>query len=203
MTEVRSRGRPRDPAADTAILRAGLQLFLERGFEGASIEQIAKRAGVGKLTVYRRWATKEELIAAAIEKLVANKVEWPSDEVIEQVSPFQLVEATLANAAQTAAAPEFRALVGRILGSAVSHPSLMATYWTHYVLPRRALARLLLERAREQGTVDTDADLDALTDMMAGAVMYRVLQPDPPDVSEMRRYLTALYRQVGLLPRPG
>lgn len=203
VTEVRSRGRPRDPAADTAILRAGLQLFLERGFEGASIEQIAKRAGVGKLTVYRRWATKEELIAAAIEKLVANKVEWPSDEVIEQVSPFQLVEATLANAAQTAAAPEFRALVGRILGSAVSHPSLMATYWTHYVLPRRALARLLLERAREQGTVDTDADLDALTDMMAGAVMYRVLQPDPPDVSEMRRYLTALYRQVGLLPRPG
>ncbi len=200
MTEVRSRGRPRDPAADAAILHTGLQLFIERGIEGASIEQIAKRAGVGKLTVYRRWSTKEELVAAAIEKLVANEVEWPSDEVIEQVSPYLLVQAALSNAAQTAAAPEFRALVARILGSAVSHPSLMATYWTHYVLPRRALAVLLLERAREQGTVAADADLDALIDMIAGAVMYRVLQPDPPDVSEMRRYLTALYRQVGLLP---
>ncbi len=200
MTEVRSRGRPRDPAADAAILHAGLQLFIERGIEGVSIEQIAKRAGVGKLTVYRRWSTKEELVAAAIEKLVANEVEWPSDEVIEQVSPYQLVQAALSNAAQTAAAPEFRALVARILGSAVSHPSLMATYWTHYVLPRRALAILLLERAREQGTVAADADLDVLIDMMAAAVMYRVLQPDPPDVSEMRRYLTTLYRQVGLLP---
>jgi AcrR family transcriptional regulator len=151
------------------------------------------------LTVYRRWSTKEELVAAAIEKLVANKAEWPSDEVIEQVSPYQLAEAALSNAAQTAAAPEFRALVARILGSAVSHPSLMSTYWTHYVLPRRALARQLLERACEQGTVAADADLDALIDMMAGAVMYRVLQPDPPDVTEMLRYLRALYRQVGLL----
>ena len=120
--------------------------------------------------------------------------------MIEQVSPYLLVQAALSIAAQTAAAPEFRALVSRILGSAVSHPSLMATYWTHYVLHRRALAILLLERAREQGTVAADADLDALIDMIAGAVMYRVLQPDPPDVSEMRRYLTALYRQVGLLP---
>jgi hypothetical protein len=36
--------------------------------------------------------------------------------------------------------------------------------------------------------------------MMAGAVIYRVLQPDPPDLAEMCRYLEALYRQAGLLP---
>ena len=63
MTQTRSRGRPRDPATDDAILRAGLALFIERGIEGASIEQIAKRAGVGKLTIYRRWPVKEDLIA--------------------------------------------------------------------------------------------------------------------------------------------
>jgi AcrR family transcriptional regulator len=200
MTQVRTRGRPRDPAADSAILRAGLQLFLERGIDGASIEQIAKRAGVGKLTVYRRWSTKEELVASAIENVMANEVKWPSSEVIEQVSPYELVEAALSDAAQAGAAPDFRALVARVLGSAVSHPSLMEKYWTHYVMPRRAIARLLLEQAREQGTVAADADLDVLIDMMAGAVMYRVLQPDPPDVTEMRRYLTALYRQIGLLP---
>ena len=124
-----------------AILRAGLELFIERGIEGASIEQIAKRAGVGKLTIYRRWPAKEDLIAAAIETLVANEVEWPSDEEIDQVSPYQLTEAALSKSAETAAAPEFRALVARILGSAVSHPSLMATYGKHYVLPRRAAGR--------------------------------------------------------------
>jgi AcrR family transcriptional regulator len=200
MTDIRSRGRPRDPAADAAILRAGLDLFIERGVEGASIEQIAKRAGVGKLTVYRRWSTKEELIAQAIETLVTNEVKWPSDEVIDQVSPQQLTEAGLSDAAETTAAPQFRALVARILGSTVSHPALMAKYWKHYVLPRRKLASRLLERAQQEGTVAVNADLDVLIDMMAGAVLYRVLQPNPPDAAEMRRYLRAIYRQAGLLP---
>ncbi len=45
-----------------------------------------------------------------------------------------------------------------------------------------------------------DADLDVLIDMIAGAVTYRVLQPNPPDAAEMLRYLEALHRQAGLLP---
>ena len=36
--------------------------------------------------------------------------------------------------------------------------------------------------------------------MIVGAITYRVLQPHPPDTEEMRRYLRAVYRQVGLLP---
>ena len=52
-----------------------------------------------------------------------------------------------------------------------------------------ALAAALLERARELGTVAADANPDVAIDMMVGAVTYRVLQPDPPDVDEMRRYL--------------
>ncbi|MFC7110976.1 helix-turn-helix domain-containing protein [Nonomuraea rubra] len=71
MTDRRGRGRPRDPETDAAILRAALELFIERGVEGTSMEQIAKRAGVGKLTVYRRWSTKEDLIAQAVEQTVS------------------------------------------------------------------------------------------------------------------------------------
>jgi Tetracyclin repressor-like, C-terminal domain/FAD binding domain len=154
----------------------------------------------GRPSRLQRWPTKEELIAQAIETLVARDVEWPTDEEIERGSPYRLVEAALPDAAETAAAPEFRALAARILGSSVSHPSLMATYWQHYVLPRRKLTARLLQRAQQDGTVAADADLDVLIDMMAGAVVYRVLQPDPPDAEEMRVYLRAVYRQVGLLP---
>jgi AcrR family transcriptional regulator len=200
MTAAQGRGRPRDPAADAAILRAGLELFVQRGIEGTSIEAIAKRAGVGKLTVYRRWSTKEQLIAAAIESTVASEVGWPPAEVIDEASPYELVEGALSNAANTVAAPEFRALMARVLGTAVSHPTLVATYWERYVLPRRELARRLLENARKLGTVKADTDPEILIDMMVGAVMWRVLQPDSPDADEMRRYLRAVYRQVGLLP---
>lgn len=80
----------------------------------------------------------------------------------------------------------------------MTYPALMSTYWQHYVLPRRVLATHLLERAQREGTVAADADLEVLPDMMVGAVMYRVLQPNPADEAEMRRYLTALYRQAGL-----
>lgn len=197
---TRARGRPRDPEADVAILRAALDLFIERGVEGTSIEQIAKRAGVGKLTVYRRWSSKEDLLPQAIEELVAQDVPWPTDEEIAASSPYELVEAALEAAASTATDARFRGLIARVLGSSVSHPALMESYWTHYLLPRRELTKRLLRRAQEAGTVPDDADLDVLIDMMAGAVMYRVLQPDPPDLTEMRRYLRAVYQQVGLLP---
>ncbi|MFI9591288.1 TetR/AcrR family transcriptional regulator [Nonomuraea sp. NPDC052265] len=199
MSASRGRGRPRDPETDAAILNAALELFVERGVEGTSMEQVAKRAGVGKLTVYRRWNSKEELLAQAIELWVRAEV-TPSAADVYALPPRDLVERVLPVAAETAASPEFRALVARIMGSAVSHPQLMAVYWEHYILPRRELAAAMLRRAQQDGMVAPDADLDVLIDMMAGAVTYRVLQPNPPDAAEMLRYLTAVYRQAGLYP---
>lgn len=200
MTTPAGRGRPRDAAADRAILQAALDMFIERGVEGTSIEQIAKKAGVGKPTIYRRWSSKEDVIAAAMETLIVDEVAWASPAAIEAESPYALVEAAIDGAAATVTTPQYRALVARVYGSAVSHPALMAGYWERYILPRRQLAARLLERAREAGTVDADTDFDVAIDMMVGAITYRVVQPDPPDIDEMRRYLRAVYRQIGLLP---
>lgn len=194
----RGRGRPRDPETDIAILRAALEVFIERGMEGASIEQIAKRGETSKLTVYRRWATKEDLIAQSIEWSVSTNL-TPSPTDLQQLSNHEILERSLPAAAEIAASTRFRALAARVLGSAVSHPSLMAAYWNSYILPRREMAAFLLKRAQLAGTVAVDADLDALIDMMAGAVLYRVLQPDPPDATEMLRYLRAIYRHIGLM----
>jgi AcrR family transcriptional regulator len=195
-----ARGRPRDPALDTAILNAALELFIAHGIASMSIEQVAKRAGVGKPTVYRRWSTKESLVADAIALLVGADLQWPSQDEIDATPAHELVRRNLAAAARTAADPQFRALVAQIYGSAVTHPLLMQTYWTHYIVPRRRLVVALLERAQREGAVAADADLDVLIDMLAGAVTYRVLQPNPPTERQMRRYLESAYRQVGLLP---
>jgi AcrR family transcriptional regulator len=196
-----SRGRPRDPAIGTAILTAALELFIAHGIAGMSIEQVAKRAGVGKPTIYRRWSTKESLVADAIGALVgASELHWPTSEEIESTPPHELVRRNIAGAARTAADPTFRALVAQVYGSTVTHPLLMRTYWTHYIEPRRELSFALLRRAQAEGTVAPDADLDVLVDMLAGGVTYRVLQPNPPNVRQMKRYLESAYRQVGLLP---
>lgn len=196
-TGRRGRGRPRDPDADAAILQAALELFVEGGVEGTSMQGIAQRAGVGKLTVYRRWSSKEELLARAIESARGDIPEPPADDA----TPVpDLIERAIPAAAETLAAPEFRATVARILGSSVSHPALMEASWERYILPRRRAARALLDRAIEDGILAPDTDVDILTDMMVGAVLYRVLQPEPLDVPGARRYLEIVYRQAGLLP---
>lgn len=59
---ARTRGRPRDPAKDASIRNAAWEVLADRGYEGMSFEAIAKRAGCSRATLYRRFASKLELI---------------------------------------------------------------------------------------------------------------------------------------------
>ncbi|MQA79687.1 MAG: TetR family transcriptional regulator [Streptosporangiales bacterium] len=177
-------------------------MFVERGVEGTSIEQIARRAGVAKLTVYRRWKSKEELIAQAIDAArvrLAGTAETSLDGV-DDLPVRELVAAIVPDVAVSLARPELRALIARTLGVTVSHPELARVYWQHHSQPRRQATRALLERAKREGILAEHIDPDVLMDMINGAVIHRLLQPDPPDAAEMREYLTKVYRQVGLLP---
>jgi AcrR family transcriptional regulator len=69
LEKKKSVGRPRDEKSHQAILFATLELVAEEGLHGASIEAIARRAGVGKTTIYRHWATKEDLILDVVKEL--------------------------------------------------------------------------------------------------------------------------------------
>ena len=59
-------GRRRDPTRDTAIADATLAVFVEEGYSALTIEGVAARAGVGKATIYRRYASKAELVVDAV-----------------------------------------------------------------------------------------------------------------------------------------
>ncbi len=59
-------GRPRDPAVDRRIAQAALDLFADAGWTGFAMEAVARRAGVGKASLYLRWNTKEALLADAV-----------------------------------------------------------------------------------------------------------------------------------------
>src|SRR5882724_563305 len=58
--------RRRGRALEDAIYRAALDELAEHGFDGLSIERIAHRAGTGKSAIYRRWATKLDLVVATL-----------------------------------------------------------------------------------------------------------------------------------------
>jgi AcrR family transcriptional regulator len=189
-------GRPRSKIADRAILSAALELFVEEGLDGASIDQIAKMAGVARTTVYRRWTTREALIAQAIE--VARGL--PEQEAIATRLPLGRLDQRLADAiVDTVTAPKYRKIVARLVGSLPSYPELMAVYWNRYVLPRRAMMRQLLVQARSAGLIPKDCDSEILLDLIGGAIMYHLLiRPGERSKAEMREYLLKVFREIGL-----
>lgn len=195
----RSPGRPRDPAADEAIIAAAAELLIERGVGGAGIEQIAQRAKVAKVTVYRRWKSKHELLARAVESL---REEIPDVESTRR-SPSELpasIEELLPQWAQLLTDPRFRDLTARLVGAGPDHPELLRAYWDHHVLPRKQRSTALLRSAMAAGVLPADADPDMLADMMTGAILnLLLLRPNPADGDEVLDYLRRMFHQVGLL----
>jgi AcrR family transcriptional regulator len=78
--------------SDAALLEAAAALFLERGYDGASLDDIARAAGVTRQTVYNRFGDKPGMFAATIERHWAT---WGGEPRIAEVSPHDPVEAQL------------------------------------------------------------------------------------------------------------
>jgi AcrR family transcriptional regulator len=68
-------GRPRDPDVDRRVANAAIALFGDAGWAGFSVEAVAKRACVGKASIYLRWQTKEALLVDALRRRVGTIAE--------------------------------------------------------------------------------------------------------------------------------
>jgi AcrR family transcriptional regulator len=195
-----ARGRPRSPAVDDAILRAALALFVEHGVQGAGIERIAKRARVAKTSIYRRWSSREALLAQAIERF-RNTV-GPSVELVDR-TPARGFVALLLDACGAAARPPLRTLITRLIGSIADCPSLMAVYREAYFQPRRDAVVRALGRMQRAGLVPAGTDLEILTDMLLGALIQRMIaMPQGGDTPRaVRAYMIRVLRQAGVKVR--
>ena len=67
-------GRKRDDARDEVILDAALAVLAEQGYEGMTIDMVAAQAGMARATVYRRWATKADLVLEAVSRMSHSDV---------------------------------------------------------------------------------------------------------------------------------
>ena len=68
-------GRPRDTTLNTQILHAAMELLGEGGMAAVTMDAVAQRAGAGKASLYRRWKSKDELLADALTRLSPIDVE--------------------------------------------------------------------------------------------------------------------------------
>jgi AcrR family transcriptional regulator len=166
---TRAPGRPRSAAADQAIIRATLELLVADGYRALTMERVRERAGVGKATVYRRYGSKEELVAAAVRHL---NQDLPSPDTGDLRRDFaELSAAVVASAERT----EALSFMPRILAEVAHDADLRGLFYAALVKPRRDAITAMLERAIERGDIRADTDLDLAVDLIAGPMIYKVL----------------------------
>ena len=191
-TNKKPPGRPRSAQSHQAILQAALELLAEVGFAAMSMDAIAARAGVGKTTIYRRYASKEELVADAIESI-------REEIVIPDTGNLQSdIDTLIQNAAQITLNPIGRQTVAMILSSASSNPQFAQIYWTKYLQPRRKAFAVVLERAKARKEIQADLDSDLIFDTMSGIMLYALIFQPPSEswTTYVRRALNLLFRNA-------
>ncbi len=167
----KSSGRPRSAESDQAIRQATLELLAEVGFEAISMDAIASRAGVGKTTIYRRYRSKEELVADAIESQRIDVVIPDSGNLWEDL------DALIQSAAQITFTPLGRQTVALIISSAASNPQFAQLYTAKYLQPRRQAFSTVLERAKARNEIPADLDPELVFDLLSGIMLHALLFP--------------------------
>lgn len=193
----RPRGRPRSTSAGSDIVRATLELLAEGGFQAATIEAIADRAGVGRNTIYRRWSSKEELVADALLELTSDLDLQEGDDV------YALLLDWIRDFARVFADPLFGRILPAVLGELSTNPVFAEVYSERVVRPRYGALLELLTTARERGDLRRDANVEQVADLLAGPPFIRLLPLGLPPVTE--RYAEELLETIwsGIAPQRG
>ncbi|MFF0450386.1 TetR/AcrR family transcriptional regulator [Streptomyces sp. NPDC004609] len=167
------RGRPRSEAAERSIIGTVVRL-LEEGvpLSELSIERIARTAGVGKATIYRRWEGKEALFVDVVRSIE------PVDAPLPGTSVRDDLVAMIESLRRRGLAKRSSTLLLSIFAQMQAYPQLWDMYNRVSVTPRRTLLREILRRGVENGEIRADLDPDLLNDLFVGPMLVRtVLYP--------------------------
>ena len=165
-------GRKRDHTRDPEILEAALDVLAETGYDRMTVDMVAARAKAGKATVYRRWASKAELVvdAVACMKRVDVDSETLPDtgtlrgDLIAMMKPHTIVDAE----------KKLRVMAG-LVSMLAENPEFADAVNAAIVEPRASINRMFLRRAVERGEIPADCDIEQLALVTPSMAAYRVL----------------------------
>jgi AcrR family transcriptional regulator len=172
-----SAGRPRSEEAHQAILDATLELLAEVGFSALTVEGVAGRAGVGKATIYRRWASKLPLVVDAFGGLPALA---DADTGAVERDLKTMLRAYLDLFHKT----PLGAVLPSLAGERAHNPELSKIFDPVMKGRRQPLVRAL-QRGVARGELPKDLDLELAADLVVGPIAVRLFftgRPLPPDM---------------------
>ena len=165
----------RSESSRRAILDAVLALCRQEGYARLSIEAIAARAGVGKQTIYRWWPSKGAVLLEALQGEAAAAAAYPDtgDLAADMRATINEVVGFLAN-------PQFGPPLAALIAEAQQDPALGPVLLERYIRPLRAPIADRLRRAQQAGQLPETLDVDAILEVILGALYHRLLLPSGP-----------------------
>lgn len=170
-----------------AVLDATAALLDEAGYDSVTYDEIASRAGVHRTTVYRRWPSKPELVAEALDLHSEEAVPIPDTGSLAG-DLTALAAAVAANISSPGGARRSTSIVA----AAAYSDELAAT--VHRFMSRRvAITELVVDRAIERGELPADADPRLVIEILVGPIWFRfLLTGEPIDAAFIERLVALI-----------
>ncbi len=171
-------------------------MLIETGYDGMTIDMVAARAKAGKATVYRRWASKAELVIDAVSCMKKSAIDLDHlpdtgtlrGDLVATIKPHTIEDGER----------KLQVMAG-LVSMLTRNPDLTEAANAALIEPRATVNRILMHRAAARGEIPPDCDIDTLSLVMPSMVAYRVLiLKKPVD----REFLISLVDGV-LLPAVG
>ena len=149
-------------------------LLQEKSVRDLTIEEVAKRAKVGKPTLYKWWSTKATLVLAMLCERMAPNLDTPTALTAEESLHFRvrrLLEAFNG---------PFGKIVAGLIAEGQSESAVLQEFFDRWVSPRRNATIADLQRGRSAGDLRSDTEPELLNDAIFGAIYYRLLLRSGP-----------------------
>jgi AcrR family transcriptional regulator len=177
MTQPPADPRRRGAARTEDLLHVTLDLATEVGYARLSIEGVARRAGVGKHTIYRRWPSKGLLLLDALSRVWITDLDYHDTGDLRADLREQFLRSTTALSSPPIG-PVYRAAIAEALGDPALRDALHERFLA--TVEQRTLDRIV--RAQRAGELAAEADLGYAAEVLSGSLYYRwLLTPRPVD----------------------
>ncbi len=162
----------------TQIVDAARAIFDEQGLHSARLDDIARRAGIAKGTIYLYFPTKEALFREVVRQTIVTRLEAVRGDLARQPDDRSAVEqlcGVMRGWWDFMRTPETLAVYRLVIGELHRFPELMAFYLDEVVVPSRAIVASIMERGITRGEfrpVDTAAVARTMASMLLGHALW-------------------------------
>jgi AcrR family transcriptional regulator len=167
-------GRPRSERARLATLEAAADLLVEGGLAAATMEAVAARAGVSKVTIYKWWPSRG---AVAVDAYFHRFDETYSYVDTGDVAADLTTQIRLLIHSFRGRAGE---IMAELIGQAQTDPGLSATLRTGWLQPRREATATVLQRGLDRGQIRSDVDIQTVMDQLYAPLYWRLMMRHQP-----------------------